>query len=200
MSGIRGSAHCGPFARGVGRVVLKLTGWRTEGEVPEGSYFVVIAAPHTSNWDLIHMLAGCWSRGIRLSWMGKHTLFEGPFGWLMRAVGGVPIDRRKPGGVVAQMAQLFATIDEIALAIPPSGTRKRTAHWKSGFYHIARATGAPIVACFLDYARRVAGIGPIVHATEDMRATMDKLRSIYEGVAPRHAELLTPIRLAEEDA
>ena len=197
---MRGSAHCGPVARWVGRVVLRLTGWRTEGEVPEGSRFVIIAAPHTSNWDLIYMLAGCWSCGIRLSWMGKHTLFRGPFGWLMRAIGGVPIDRRKSMGVVAQMAQLFETVDEIGLAIPPAGTRKRQSHWKSGFYHIARATGAPIVACFLDYARRVAGIGPIVHATEDVKATMDRIRAIYAGVTPRYPELLTPVRLVEEEA
>ena len=196
----RGSARCGRLATFVGRLVQGVTGWRTEGEVPDGSHFVILAAPHTSNWDLVHMLAGCWSVGIRLSWMGKHTLFRPPFGALMRAMGGVPIDRRAPGGVVQQMVEHFARVDEIGLAVPPSGTRSHTQRWKSGFYHIARATGAPICASWLDYRRKLAGIGPLIHATGDVSADMDRIRAVYADITPRHPEKRTPVRIREEES
>lgn len=173
--------------------------WRVEGELPPAKC-VIIAAPHTSNWDMPFMLMAAYVIGFRISWMGKHTLFWGPFGPLMRALRGIPVDRRSPQNLVQQVAARFATSDELVLAVPPEGTRKAVEYWKSGFYQIARAAGVPVVLGFLDFERKVGGLGPVVHLTGDVHADMDRIRAYYRDIRGKHPELESTPRLREEDA
>ena len=187
--------------RAVGALFLWLAGWRVEGGFPPGTpRAVVIAAPHTTNWDLPYMLAVAYVLGIRPSWLGKRELFRWPFGWLMRALGGVPVDRDKRSNVVEQAARRLREAEYLFLVIPPSGTRSRAPHWKSGFYHVARTARVPLICSFLDYERKVGGIGPVFVPTGDIGADMERLRVFYRDVRGKYPENETPIRLSEEDA
>jgi 1-acyl-sn-glycerol-3-phosphate acyltransferase len=135
---------------------------------------------------------------VRVSWLGKHTLFRAPLGIVMRRVGGIPVVRHKRGQLVAEAARLFAERDELALVVPAEGTRNAAAHWKSGFYHIARSAGVPIVCGYLDYARRRGGFGLTLTPTGDLRADMDRIRAFYADKVGRHPEKFGPVRLPEE--
>lgn len=189
----------GRLARGAGALYLRLAGWRVEGHLPDFAKGVLIAAPHTSNWDLPFMLAIAYVLGLRPSWLGKRELFRWPFGWLMRWLGGVPVDRRASQNLVQQAIDRFAAAHRLFLVVPPSGTRRRATYWKSGFYHIARGAGVPIICTFLDYRRKVGGIGPVVRPSGDVRADMRTIRGFYAGIVGRYPALTTPVRLREED-
>jgi 1-acyl-sn-glycerol-3-phosphate acyltransferase len=178
---------------------LRLTGWEIEGERPRARKFVLIAAPHTSNWDLAYLLALASRYGIKPCWMGKHTLFRPPFGWLMRRLGGIPIRRHLRENVVEQMTRAFAEREELCLTVPPEATRGRAECWKSGFYHIARGARVPIVLGYLDYARKRGGFGPEFHPTGDVVADMDRIRAFYADKVGKHPECFGEIRLREED-
>ena len=193
------SHRVGRLARGLGRLYLRLTGWRVEGRIPDTARAVVIAAPHTSNWDLPIMLAVSYVLGIRPAWLGKKELFRWPFGGVMRWLGGLPVDRRIRQNHVQQAIAAFATADRLFLVIPPSGTRSRATHWKSGFYYIARGARVPIMCAFLDYRRKVGGIGPVLMASSSVAADMAEIREFYTGITGRYPELQTPVRLLEED-
>jgi 1-acyl-sn-glycerol-3-phosphate acyltransferase len=185
----------------VGALFLRAAGWRVEGALPAGvAHGVFIAAPHTSNWDLPYMLAVSWVLGVQPSWLGKRELFRRPFGGVMRLLGGLAVDRSKRSNVVEQVAALFARTERLFLVVPPSGTRSRAAHWKSGFYHIARTARVPLVCTFLDYGRKVGGIGPVFVPTGDLGADMDRVRLFYREIRGKYPEQETPVRLAEEDA
>jgi 1-acyl-sn-glycerol-3-phosphate acyltransferase len=186
---------------GLGALFLRLAGWRVQGHIPPWVHqAVVIAAPHTTNWDLPYMLAVSWVLGIRPRWLGKRELFGAPFGWLMRWLGGIPVDRSKRGNLVEEAAKTFRETDGLFLVVPPSGTRSRAPHWKSGFYHIARTARVPVVCSFLDYDRKVGGIGPVFVPSGDMGADMDRLRVFYREIRGKYPEHETPVRLSEEDA
>lgn len=180
--------------------LLKLCGWRIHGTAPEERRYVLIAAPHTSNWDLLWLLLMTRATGVPVSWLGKHTLFRGPLGWCLRALGGVPVVRHEREDRVAATARAFANHETLVLAIPPEGTRSRTPHWRSGFLHIARTAGVPLVPTALDYRRRVGEIGPALHVRDDPRAVMDALRAFYADRHGRHADRFGPVRLLDEDA
>ncbi|MGH0028997.1 MAG: lysophospholipid acyltransferase family protein [Myxococcota bacterium] len=177
---------------------LRLTGWRAEGERPVARRYVVIAAPHTSNWDLAYLLAFAAVFDVRLRFMAKHQLFRGPMGWVMRAVGGVPVRRDRRNDLVGQMADLLRDSPEMALTIPAEGTRGYVAHWKSGFYHIARRAEVPIVLSYLDYARKRGGFGPAILPTGDVSQDMDEIRAFYSDKQGRFPELFGEVRLKEE--
>ena len=184
----------------IGRLWLQLAGWRLEGALPPGvTKGVVIAAPHTSNWDLVFMLAVAYALGVRPSWLGKRELFRFPFGGVMRLLGGVPVDRSRRTNLVDQAVARLREATHLFLVIPPSGTRSRAAHWKSGFYHIARGAGVPIICSFLDYRRKVGGIGLSFVPTGDVCADMDKIRAFYGTVTARFPDQVTPMRIREED-
>src|SRR5260370_27635888 len=132
-------------------LAFRLAGWRTEGELPSSERFVIIAAPHTSNWDAVILLVAARIYGIKLEWFVKDTWFRFPIGAVMRRLGGVPIDRRAPSGVVEQAVARFAGTGRLALAVPPEGARGRAPHWKTGFYPLPRRAKGPIVLRFIDY-------------------------------------------------
>ena len=159
---------------------------------------MLIAAPHTSNWDLAYLLALAAIFDIRVSWMGKHTLFLPPLGWLMRRVGGIPIVRHRSGNMVEQMARAFEESEDLALVVPAEGTRGYVAHWKSGFYHIARSASVPIVLGYLDYTRRRGGFGPALLPGGDVRSDMDEIRDFYADKAAKFPEQFGEVRLKEE--
>ena len=163
-----------------------LAGWKVEGTAPGQDKMVVIAAPHTSNWDLPFMLGVAYKFRIRLNWMGKDSLFKPPFGWLMKALGGIPIDRSKANNVVTQMIEIYDKADQLAVAIPPEGTRSKVRVWKTGFYNIAHGAGVPIAFGFLDYDRKVGGIGGVYTTTGDYDKDIEEIKAFYAEIIAKH--------------
>lgn len=182
----------------IGTLYMWLSGWSLLGELPTDRKYVLIAAPHTTNWDLAHMLAIAWVYEIDLHWMGKHTLFQGRWGWFYTWLGGVPVDRTSRHNAVEQMAKEFARRDEFCLACSPEGTRSLTEYWKSGFYHIAVASGVPIIMGTLDYPNKSGGFGPAFWPTGDPVKDMDHLRRFYADKIGKYPERFGPVRLREE--
>lgn len=181
----------GPFAtlwHWICAGLLRLGGWRMEGDFPAVDKAVLLAAPHTSNWDGIWMLlsAGYFRRKLR--WMGKKSLTTGPFGGFVKWAGCVPVDRSSKQDLVAQMVDAFSAAPRMILAIPPEGTRSQTEGWKSGFYHIARGAGVPILITVLDYGKRRVRLAALVWTSGDYEADLPRLRAFYEGAKGRHAE------------
>ncbi|NNE40040.1 MAG: glycerol acyltransferase [Marinicaulis sp.] len=165
--------------------VFYLAGWRVEGALPRKGKFVVIAAPHTSNWDFVWMLGCAMVFNVRIHWLGKHTLFNPPWGWFMRLCGGIPVDRRKSNNVVEQMVAVYESAENLSIAIPPEGTRAKVRYWKTGFYHIAHGAGVPIALGFLDYSRKVGGIGPLMITTGNYDRDLEEIKKFYAGIKGR---------------
>lgn len=186
----------------IGKTWLRVAGWTLEGSAPTEQRYVLIAAPHTSNWDLPFMLACSYIYDLPMHWMGKDTLFKPPLGWLLKPLGGIPIDRTKAGGVVAQFVDRFAEMatsgEGFVLAVPAEGTRGKKAHWKSGFYHIASAANVPIALSFLDWKTKRTGIGLMIYPSGDIKADMDLIRAFYAGMEGRFPGQFTPPILREE--
>ena len=149
-----------PALRFLGRAVLSFMGWRFEGNFPDRPKCVVAVAPHTSNWDFVIGLSAVFALDLRARFIGKHTLFKGPLGAFMHRAGGIPVDRRRPGGLIERSVEAFASEQKLYLAIAPEGTRGRVERWKSGFHRIARAAGVPIVPVAFDWSRRTIVIMP----------------------------------------
>lgn len=182
------------------RALVRLCGWEIVGTPPAARKYVMIGAPHTSNWDFVVMLAATFVLGIHVSWLGKHTLFRPPFGGLMRALGGIEIDRSAAHNVVEQIAQTVHDSEKLIILIAPEGTRKHTDHWKSGFYYIARAADVPLTLAFLDYKHRRAGLGPTLALTGDLERDMREIRAFYVTHAGgRHPERMGEIALWPRD-
>lgn len=182
----------------IARLFLKLMGWGSEGGTPSPSKYVLIAAPHSSNWDLPYLLAFAAIYDVKIQWMAKHTIFVPPFGWFFKAMGGIPIQRHIRLNRVENTANLFHERDELILVVAAEGTRAYTEHWKSGFYHIARTAGVPIVLSFLDFKRKLGGFGPAIMPSDDVKSDMDQIRKFYAEMEGKHHELVGPIRLEEE--
>jgi len=183
----------------LGGLYLRAFGWRVAGRMPACRRAVVVAAPHTSNWDLPFMLAVAYALGVKPSWLGKRELFRWPFGWVLRRLGGLPVDRSARQGLVSEAVARFAEAETLFLVISPSGTRARAAHWKSGFYHVARGATVPIVCSYLDYQERVGGIGLVLDPTGDVCADMDRIRAFYATKRGKYPTQATPVRLREEE-
>lgn len=173
--------------------------YRLRSEPPPASgQAVLIGAPHTSNWDFAYMLAICWRYGFAPRWLGKHTLFKAPFGGVMRALGGIPVNRANPGRLVEEIVGRIREGDRFFLVVTPEGTRKRGKQWKSGFYRIARDANLPVVLGYVDSATRTAGLGPTITLTGDVTADMDRIRAFYADKRGIHPEDFTPPKLREE--
>ena len=158
---------------------------------------MLIGAPHTSNWDFVFMLAICWRHGFAPLYLGKHTLFKKPFGPIMRAFGGIPVDRAHPGRLVDDVVARLRTGKRV-LVVTPEGTRSLGKVWKSGFYRIASDAGLPVVLGYVDSATHTAGLGPTIMLTGDVVADMDLVREFYADKRGIHPELFTPPMLREE--
>ena len=182
----------------MGRAYLRAFRWQTDGEPPPRP-FVLIAAPHTSNWDLPFMMALSFVYDVPIRWAGKHQLFRFPYGPFMKALGGIPIRRDRNENRVQQLARLFDEHPDLVLTVPTEGTRSRVEHWKSGFYHIAREANVPIVCGFMDYEKKRGGFGFSFVPSGDIRADMDRVRAFYADKVGKIPEKFGPIRLRNED-
>jgi 1-acyl-sn-glycerol-3-phosphate acyltransferase len=169
---------------------LRAAGWRTEGTPPAEGKYVLIAAPHTSNWDFPLMLATAFVFRIDIFWMGKESLFPFPLATLMKWLGGIPIDRSKSQNVVEQMIEIYSCNEKLVVAIPPEGTRSKVKSWKTGFYHIAAGANVPIASGFLDYGRKVSGFGPHFYPTGDLDQDLKKMQAFYRGVTGKYPSKL----------
>ncbi len=179
----------------LGRLFLKVMGWRLEGSPPDVPKYVLIAAPHTSNWDFPLMLAMTFAFKIQCVWMGKHSMFRRPFGVIFTWLGGIPVDRSSSHSVVEQTIQVFQSRKEIVLAVGPEGTRKKTDHWKKGFYYVALGAKAPLAFGFADYERKVIGFGPALMPTGDIQADMEVIRDFYKDITAKFPENFSDIRV-----
>jgi 1-acyl-sn-glycerol-3-phosphate acyltransferase len=173
----------------VGKLGMRLLGWRVEGRFPDLSKFVIIVAPHTSNWDFICALFCDLALDLEAGFLAKHTIFIGPFGGWLRSLGGIPVVRSASHNVVSQVAAEFARRDRMVLAVAPEGTRRKVTTWKSGYWHIARAAGVPIVPVGLDFARKAAVIGPLHHPTESIEADEAVFKKFFAVITPKRPDL-----------
>jgi len=172
--------------------VLRAIGWKVDGKFPDLPKFVVVGAPHTSNWDFMMFLAGIFYLRENVRFMGKAEVFRGPLGWFFYWCGGVPVDRSKSQGLVEQMAQASKASDQFILIIAPEGTRHRVAEWKMGFYHIAKSAGIPMVMAVVDGIRKTIHVGQIFHSSQDADADMKTIKGFFAGVVginPRRKEI-----------
>lgn len=168
-----------PLLRYLSIMGLKLIGWKARGEELEHQRFVLIGAPHTSNWDFPLMLMVVLRLRLRVYWMGKHTLFPLPFGWLMKWLGGIPVDRSASHNVVNETVRQYRENDELVILIPPEGTRSKVDHWKTGFYHIANNAGVPILLGYVDAENKEAGFADLFTPTGDLEKDMAEIRAFY---------------------
>jgi len=175
-------SHDNKLVKFLGRAVLQATGWEFKGELPNMPKFIIIGAPHTSNWDAFYGFAALLALGIRIRWMAKHTLFPKPLRGLLIRCGGIPVDRTANHGVVEQINDAVTASSGMILLVTPEGTRKRVEKWKTGFYHMAKLAGIPIVLGFIDYSRKHLGFGPALIPTDDKAEDMMTIRDFYSGV------------------
>ena len=182
----------------IARLLLRLIGWKAVGDPPPHRGCVVVCAPHTSNFDYVLMLFVAWTHGFSLSFLGKESLFKPPLGWLMRATGGVPINRTSPQGMVGQMVEEFGRNPDMHLAVPAEGTRSRVEFWKSGFYRISQQANVPIVLAYVDSATKTSGFGPTITPSGNVVADMDVAREFYAGKVGVKPDQFGPVRLREE--
>lgn len=174
--------------------------WKLVTEPAPNRPTILIGAPHTSNWDFVVMLAIAWRLRVDVHWLGKHSLFTGWRGPIMRGLGGIPVDRSDPSKIVDEVVGRMRRGEVFALVITPDGTRGGHTHWKSGFHRIAMATGMPVTLGYLDTTTHTTGLGPTLEMSGDIAADMDRIREFYadkRGIRP-HLQI-TP-RLREEDS
>ena len=182
----------------LGRLVLKITGWKVSGELPIEPRSVIIAAPHTSNWDFVFLIAATSALGVRIHWLGKDSLFNHPLGFIMHWLGGIPVNRSKRTRLVSQIAERFQTQASLHLVIPPAGTRAHTDRWRSGFYHIAQSANVPVIFGFLDYPKKLAGISQAMPLSGRLKEDMDRIRVFYADKVGKVPAMSSTRRLEEE--
>ena len=161
--------------------LLKMLGWSAHADFPESKKYIAIAAPHTSNWDFPLGILAAKALHIDVHWLGKHTLFRWPFGWFFRAIGGTPIHRGQSADLISQTADLFSHQDELVIALAPEGTRSKTDHWKTGFWHIAKAANVPIAMAYLDFGKRQIGLGGSFYPSDNIEQDFERIRMFYQG-------------------
>ena len=181
--------------RGISLFLLKISGWKTSGEIPRESKFVLIVAPHTSNWDLFYGILLAFALKIDAHYIAKEELFRGPFSFLMSWTGAIPVDRSSHHHIVDQMAAMLKEKERCILALAPEGTRHRKDYWKSGFYHIALDAHVPILLAFIDYASKTGGAGPLIYPTGDLEQDMSIIRNFYLNIKGRHPENTSPVMI-----
>ncbi len=178
----RGSA----LWRWIGRTVMRITGWGVEGDFPDRSRFVIAVAQHTSNWDFLHGAAAMFALDLRVTFIGKHTLFVWPVSAFLRWMGGIPVDRSAPHGLVGEAVEGFSREQSRVLVIAPEGTRKKVARYKTGFLHIARGAGVPVLLVALDYPARTVRIGPLMDVGEDIEAERVRVEAHFARIPGRY--------------
>ncbi|MBQ0730714.1 MAG: lysophospholipid acyltransferase family protein [Oleispira antarctica] len=175
--------------RWVSIIILKILGWKTEGEIPRDlKKCVMIAAPHTSNWDLPFTLMTAFALNAKVYWMGKEQIFKPPYRGLMMWMGGIPVDRSQSTNMVQASIDAIQGNDQLFLIVPPEGTRSKVTYWKTGFYHIAQGAGVPILMGFLDFKRKASGIAGNYVTTGDIEVDMNYIKSIYAPISGKKSD------------
>lgn len=174
-----------PLLRWCALRLLGLLGWRLEVRLPDEPRLVVLAAPHTSNWDGVLAILAMLALQLRLGLFIKHTAFEGMLGPVLRQVGAIPIDRTAPGGIVGQTIETFRTRPDLVIGIAPEGTRQRIERWKRGWYLIAQGAQVPVALAYIDYRRKVVGTGPLLVPTGDYARDLGTVQSFYRTITPK---------------
>ena len=182
----------------IARVYWSFSRWTLKTQPAPTRPTVLVGAPHTSNWDFVLMLAIAWRLGIDVHWLGKKSLFRGWRAPIMRALGGIPVDRDDPSRIVGEVVAQARSGEVIGLVVTPDGTRRGHTHWKSGFYRIARETGMPVTLGYVDRTTMTTGLGPTIDLTGDVAADMDRIRAFYADKAGLRPEHRVEPRLREE--
>jgi 1-acyl-sn-glycerol-3-phosphate acyltransferase len=188
-----------PFLSRLSSWLLFVLGWKLEGEIPPENKLIMIVAPHTSNWDFPVAILFKWKLKISGNYLAKHSIFWGPMGWFMRATGGIPVVRHEHHNVVQQVAQMFAERQRLWLGMAPSGTRGKTAYWRSGFYHMALAAEVPLMLVRLDFSKKILMLGEPQTLTGSVGVDMERIRIFFDGAYGYRERLATPVRLSIED-
>ena len=184
------------FSRLIANYSLRLRSWKLDINRPPYNKYVLIGAPHTSNWDFLMLLFIKYGGGVDLHWVGKDNAFRGPMNPFFRNLGGIPVNRRSRNNFVSQMVEVFNQRDEFVLCVAPEGTRKKAEGWKTGFYYIALGAGVPIAMAFVDYRQKVVGIGPtVIFPTGDIQADFTHIKAFYSGITGRYPDKQGEIRL-----
>ncbi len=171
------------------RFIYKLLGWKTKYDLPkELKKYVVVGAPHTSNWDGIFSPLGVWAMDLEFRFFVKKELFRFPFGGIIRWAGGLPVDRKKKEDLTTQVANYFKNSDSLIIGITPEGTRSPNPKWKKGFYYIAQKANVPIAFGYLDYKQKICGIGPLFEPSGDIEKDMLRLKKHFTQYTPKHPE------------
>ena len=170
------------------KFIFWISGWKTAGEVPQLKKYVAILAPHTSGWDLILGLCARYIFNLQISLMAKAEIFRFPFGPILRAMGGIPVDRSSSHNMVDQAVEIFKQRENFILAIAPEGTRAYAPKWKTGFYYIALKAQVPILLTYLDFANKVVGIGPTFYPTGNVEKDIEAIMDFYRPIKGKHPE------------
>jgi 1-acyl-sn-glycerol-3-phosphate acyltransferase len=193
-----------PFIAFIGRVIYRVLGWKCTGQTPTYRKYVIIAAPHTSNWDGFFLIGAASMLNLNFSFFGKHSLFKGPLGWFLRSRGGIPLDRSRNQSFVSQAVSWFDRLDTFAIGVAPEGTRYLTTGWKTGFYYIALQARVPIVLGYIDYAKKEGGILPeVLIPTGDIDKDFETLRRLYDPLVAKHPQWkgpIVPLRRDKDDS
>lgn len=185
--------------RQLAKLGLGLAGWRIGGQRPTERKYVMIAVPHTTNWDFPITIATLLCLRVKAYWFGKQEMFRFPFGGLMRWLGGIPVDRSRNRNMVSAMAEIFDQSDELVVIIPPEGSRSQVNCWKTGFYRIAEQAGVPVACGFLDYGRNTGGIGQLIKPSGDVAADLEKFREFYADIKGKYPDQMSRIAFKEDE-
>lgn len=171
-----------PLLRLISNILMWIAGWRVEGKLPDLPKYLIIGAPHTSNWDFLLFLGVIFRLKANVKYMDKAELFRSPLGWFFYWCGGIPVDRKKSTGLVEQMVEACNKSERFILTIAPEGTRHGVKEWKRGFYHIAKGAGIPIVMAKVDSKKKAMHVGDIYYLTDDIEADMKAIQDRFTGM------------------
>jgi 1-acyl-sn-glycerol-3-phosphate acyltransferase len=172
----------GVITKALGRFLFRAAGWKFAGRLPDVPKVVVAVAPHTTNWDFVLGVLTLWSLDVKVAFLGKHTLFKGAFGRWMRSLGGIPVDRNAPHGVVGEAVAAIRAAEKMIFALSPEGTRQLDKGFRSGFLHIAHGANVPILLTYFDFEHKTLGFGPLIETTGDMEADMKRVVEFFRPI------------------
>ncbi|MBL8525258.1 MAG: lysophospholipid acyltransferase family protein [Betaproteobacteria bacterium] len=178
-----------PVANFIGRTLMRLSGWRIEGSLPDVPKVIIAVAPHTSNWDFVVGVMTLFVLDVKLSFLGKHTLFKGWFGKWMRSIGGIPVDRSQPNGVVGETVAAFNRADKLVLAVAPEGTRQLDRGFKTGFLHMAYGAKVPVLLAYFDFSRKVIGFGPLIQPSGDAEKDLQEILAYFQPIRGKYRKV-----------
>jgi 1-acyl-sn-glycerol-3-phosphate acyltransferase len=177
------------IANFIGRTLMRLWGWRIEGHLPDVPKVIIAVAPHTTNWDFVVGVMTLFVLDVKLSFLGKHTLFNGWFGKWMRSIGGIPVDRSKPNGVVGETIAAFDRAEKLVLAVAPEGTRQLDRGFKTGFLHMAYGARVPVLLAYFDFSRKVIGFGPLFQPSGDAEKDLQEILAFYQPIRGKYRKV-----------